>query len=140
MTRIEEEREGLKREGVTEFAHFLLAAGIVDGSKIALEFAENISTFADGPLDIETEREEVKASLKAEGGELQVSFSPEGFTLTFSNSAKRETYEVHSPVVKVQLQGPFLRFILRDGGSVRAVKEYGTINIEHFAFDLYDLK
>lgn len=141
MIRIEEERsEELKREGVTKFAHSLLAVNIVDNYEGALEFAENIGTFAEDFLDIETEGKEVKASLNAEDGKLQVSFSPESFKLSFSNKVGVQTYEANSPVEKIQLQGPFLRFKLRDGGSVRAVKQYETISIDHFAFDLYDLK
>lgn len=141
MIGIEEGRsEGLKREGVTKFAHSLLAANIVGDNKSALEFAESIGTFAEDFHDIETEGKEVKASLNAEDGKLQVSFSPESIKLSFSNKAGVQTYEANSPVEKVQLRGPFLRFKLRDGGSVRAVKQYETISIDHFAFDLYDLK
>lgn len=129
MISIEEERsEGLNREEVTKLY------------EIALKFAESISTFADDPLDIETEGNEVKASLNAEGGRLQVSFKLDSFKLSFSNKAGVETYEAYSPVVEVQLRRPFLRFKLQDGGSVRAIKEYETISIEHLGFDLYDLK
>ncbi len=105
-----------------------------------LEFAERIGTFADGPLDIETEGNEVKASLNAEDGRLQASFRLDSFKLSFSNKVGIETYEACSPVVEVKLRHPFLRFKLQNGDSVRAIKEYETISIEHLGFDLYDLK
>jgi len=140
MIRIEEERSGgLNREGVTKLADSLLAVKIVDDYEIALKFAERIGTFADDPLDIETEGNEVKANLCAEGGKLQVSFNLDSFKLSFSNKAGVETYEAYSPVVEVQLRRPFLLFKLLDGGSVRAVKEYETISIEHLGFGLYPI-
>jgi len=141
MISIEEERcGGLNREGVTKLADSLLAVKIVDDYEIALKFAERISTFVDSSLDIETEGNEVKASLNAEDGKLQASFGLDGFKLSFSNEAGVETCEAYSPVVEVQLRRPFLLFKLQNGDSVRAVKEYETISIEHLGFDLYDLK
>lgn len=141
MIRIEKGRsEELNREGMTKLADSLLKANIVGDDKSALEFAESIDTFADGPLGIETEKKEVRVSLDAEKGKLQISFSPESFALSFSNRAGIEFYEAYSPVVEVQLRPSFLLFKLRDGGSVRAVKEYEAISIEHFAFGLYDFE
>ncbi len=71
---------------------------------------------------------------------MQASFGLDSFKLSFRNKAGTGTYEACSPVVEVKLRHPFLLFKLLDGGSVRAVKEYETISIEHLGFDLYDLK
>ncbi len=141
MISIEKERsEGLNKEGVTKLADSLLAVKIVDDYEIALKFADRIGAFVNSPLDVETEGNEVKASLSAEGGRLQASFGLDSFKLSFRNKAGTGTYEACSPVVEVKLRHPFLRFKLQNGDSVRAIKEYETISIEHLGFDLYDLK
>lgn len=141
MSRIEEEKQGeLRKEGMTKLARSLLVTSLVDGDENALKFAGSVSAFSENPLYVEIEGKEVKVTLDTEGGELQVSFAPKTFTLSFIKKEGVETYEAYSPVKEIQLQHLFLLFKLQDGGFVRAVKEYGTIAIEHFDFALYDLK
>lgn len=144
MIEIESEegkREQLRRDGVTKLSCLLLlVANLVEDPDDALKFAETIGTFTESPLDAEMERRnEVKASLEMEGGKLHISFRPDCFKLSFRNKAGTASYDANFPVENVQLQGPFLTFKLESGETVRAVRENGTISIDHFAFGLYPI-
>lgn len=121
MIRIERETNGrLKKERVEKFA-------------------ETIGAFAESPLDVKGDGiNEVKVSLDLEGGKLEISFMCQSFKISFGNKAGTASYDANFPVENVQLNGPFLSFKLQDG-TVRAVKENGTISIEHFAFGLYPI-
>lgn len=140
MIEIESEagkRERLRKDGVRKLARSLSVVKIIS-DKRALGIAETIGTFTESPLDIKTEGNEVKASLNVEDGKLHMSFSPDSFKLSFQKKAGTASYDANSPVENVQLQGPFLTFKLQEG-TVRAVKENGTISIDHFDFGLYPI-
>ncbi len=145
MIEIESEEgkhEQLRRGGVTKLtAHLLLSPDLVEDSEDrALKFAETIGAFAENPLEVEMEgRNEVKASLEMEGGKLHIFFRPDCFKLSFRNKKGTASYNANFPVKEIQLKGPFLSFVLDDGETVRAVKENGTISIDHFAFGLYPI-
>lgn len=137
---IEKGRTILKAEGRESLAQFLFDAYLVKSLKRAKEFAETIDAFADSPLDVEGEGNGVKASLEMEDGRLHVSFRTNSFKLSFRNkTGGTASYDANSPVKNIRSDGPFLSFVLNDGETVRAVKENGTISIEHFAFGLYPI-